>query len=235
MSLLKLMPIAALALAGGAGVQALKKNADIIGKVKVVATQNIEMQGVADAVALAYTETETLPLDNFPAFLKANLREAKGGDKRDRSKDIWDTEYRLAQVNKGFEVRSAGPDKQWNTEDDLKKFYELSGLGPVPAAQASSAAAGRGQSPQSANRPTPPPSRLPTQSPAETQRKVLENQKRLAEKGYPSSQFDLGMRYLTGDGVEKDLGLARQWLEKAAQNGHSQAADWLKEPANAPK
>ncbi len=102
MSLLKLMPIAALALASGTGMQALKKNADIIGKVKVVAAQNIEMQGVADAVALAYTETESLPLDNFPAFLKANLREAKGGTKRDRSKDIWGTEYRLAPGQRGF-------------------------------------------------------------------------------------------------------------------------------------
>jgi len=123
------MPIVALALVGGAGVKALKKNADIIGKMKSVAAQTVEMQGIADAVAMAYTETETLPLENFPAFLKAHLREAKGGGKRDRSKDVWGTEYRLALAPNGFEVRSAGPDQHWGTDDDLKKSYESAEIG----------------------------------------------------------------------------------------------------------
>lgn len=234
MSLLKLMPLAALALAGGAGVQAVKKNVDVIGKMKVVATQTVEMQGLADAVAMAYAETETLPLNNFPAFLKANMREAKGGDKRDRSKDVWGTEYRLVQVKNGFEVRSAGPDQQWSTDDDLKKFYELAGVGPAPAQAGSSPARATSAVPPAPPGSPPAPRRASAQSPEETQRKVLENQKRLAEKGYPSAQYDLGMRYLKGDGVEKNPDLARQWLQKSAQNGNTDAAQRLRELADSP-
>lgn len=233
MSLLKLMPIAALVLAGGTGVQALKKNADVIGKAKSVATQTVEMQGIADAVAMAHTETETLPLDNFPAFLKANLREAKGGSKRDRSKDVWGTEYRLALVANGFEVRSAGPDQQWSTDDDLKKFYESAEIGraqPSPAVTRTAMASSRPPAPRG----TAPASHQPTQSPEETQRKVLENQKRLAERGYPSAQFDLGRRYLRGDGVPKDSNTARQWLQKAVQNGSADAAQLLQQLTDAP-
>lgn len=234
MNLLKLMPIAALALAGAGGVNALKKNADVIGKFKVLATQNVEMQGVADAVVLAYTETETLPLENFPAFLKANVREAKGDNKRDRSKDLWGTEYRLARVKNGFEVRSAGPDATWGTGDDLNKFYGLSGLGPVAAPTQSSGQASAREEVKSAARSTPPTRNPPAQSSEETGRKVLNNQKRLAEQGYPSAQYDLGLRYLTGNGVEKNLDLARQWLQKSAQNGNADASRKLSQLADTP-
>lgn len=44
-----------------------------------------------------------------------------------------------------------------------------------------------------------------------------------AEKGMPFAQCSLGKRYLAGDGVPKDLTLARQWFEKAAAQGDPEA------------
>lgn len=63
----------------------------------------------------------------------------------------------------------------------------------------------------------------------ETVRKTVEFQKKRAEDGSTTAQYDLGMRYLTGDGVEKDPETARRWLEAAAKAGHSQAAKKLEE------
>lgn len=60
-------------------------------------------------------------------------------------------------------------------------------------------------------------------------RKVIEFQKQRAEKGSPTSQYDLGMRYLTGDGLEPDLPLAKKWLGAAAKQGHKMAAKRLEE------
>jgi TPR repeat protein len=37
------------------------------------------------------------------------------------------------------------------------------------------------------------------------------------------------MRYLNGDGVQKDLAAARKWLQAAATNGHTLAPKKLEE------
>ncbi len=44
-----------------------------------------------------------------------------------------------------------------------------------------------------------------------------------ATNGVASAQYDLGMRYLSGKGVEKNEAVAREWLEKAAAKGHTYA------------
>jgi TPR repeat protein len=62
-----------------------------------------------------------------------------------------------------------------------------------------------------------------------TLRKTIEFQKQRAEAGAPSAQYDLGMRYLTGDGLEKDPALAKKWLTAASTNGNSQASKKLEE------
>ncbi len=54
--------------------------------------------------------------------------------------------------------------------------------------------------------------------------KIIAFQKKNAADGLPSAQFDLGMRFLTGNGVEKNPATARKWLEAAAKQGHTQAA-----------
>jgi TPR repeat protein len=62
--------------------------------------------------------------------------------------------------------------------------------------------------------------------------------KRRAEEGSDDAQYQLGTRYLTGKGTDKNEKLGREWLGKAAKQGHAQAAKKLAElgpePASAP-
>ncbi|MBI4325273.1 MAG: SEL1-like repeat protein [Chloroflexi bacterium] len=61
------------------------------------------------------------------------------------------------------------------------------------------------------------------------ERKRLEWQIKRANDGVPYAQYDLALRYLTGDYVEKNLETARKWLEKAAKSGHAPATKKLAE------
>jgi TPR repeat protein len=58
---------------------------------------------------------------------------------------------------------------------------------------------------------------------AEAVRKTVEFQKMRAEEGSESAQYELGLRYLKGDGVEKDEALGRKWLKESAKNGYAAA------------
>jgi hypothetical protein len=60
-------------------------------------------------------------------------------------------------------------------------------------------------------------------------RKTIEFQKKRAEEGSESAQYQLGMRYLRGDGVEKDETIARKWLALSATNGFPASARKLEE------
>jgi TPR repeat protein len=75
----------------------------------------------------------------------------------------------------------------------------------------------------------PPPSADPEKARQETLKKTIEFEKTNADKGSAWAQYALGLRHLTGDGVEKDEAAARQWLESAAKNGDSRAKKKLEE------
>jgi len=66
------------------------------------------------------------------------------------------------------------------------------------------------------------PVRVRPADPERTQR-IVNFQKQNAASGNVTAQYDLGMRYLRGDGVEQDDSQALDWLKLAAQNGHSRA------------
>ncbi len=97
------------------------------------------------------------------------------------------------------------------------------------------------------NQPQPPPSRASTPTPvpanslpagdsekakaakSEAQRRAVDYQRKRAEEGSGQAQYDLGVRYLKGDGVEPNDKLGREWLEKSAKSGFSQAQRKLDE------
>jgi TPR repeat protein len=54
-------------------------------------------------------------------------------------------------------------------------------------------------------------------------------QKKRAEEGSDNAQYELGVRYLTGNGVDQDEKLGKEWLEKAAKNGNPKATKKLEE------
>jgi len=89
----------------------------------------------------------------------------------------------------------------------------------------------RAASPASATNavPGPPPPADPDKAKQETLKKTIEFEKKNAEKGSAWAQYSLGLRHLTGDGVEKDEVAARKWLEAAAKNDDSRAKKKLEE------
>jgi len=48
-----------------------------------------------------------------------------------------------------------------------------------------------------------------------------------ADQGNVDSQFNLALLYAEGHGVVRDLGQARQWMQKAAAAGDPEARKWL--------
>ncbi len=64
---------------------------------------------------------------------------------------------------------------------------------------------------------------------AEALKRTIELQKKRAEQGSAVAQFDLGKRYLAGDGLEQNLREARKWFEAAAKQGHAGAPARLDE------
>lgn len=65
--------------------------------------------------------------------------------------------------------------------------------------------------------------------------KQFEFYKRRAEEGSDHAQYELGVRYLNGKGVDKDEKLAREWLGKAAKQGNKEAAAKLAQLGPEPK
>lgn len=70
---------------------------------------------------------------------------------------------------------------------------------------------------------------------AATDKNLLEYQKKKAAEGSPNAQYSLGVRYLAGDGVEKNKETAVKWLEKASKQGNNQATKKLEELKAEPK
>jgi len=66
------------------------------------------------------------------------------------------------------------------------------------------------------------------------EKKKLQWQMDRAEKGSDPAQYTLGMRYLEGKGVEKDLKKARKWLTESAKQGNADAKKALAEHPELP-
>jgi TPR repeat protein len=64
---------------------------------------------------------------------------------------------------------------------------------------------------------------------SKSERDLLEWQKKRAEGGSDNAQYELGMRYLTGNGVDQDEKVGKEWIEKAAKNGNAKAAKKLED------
>mgnify|MGYP000807125697 FL=1 len=64
-------------------------------------------------------------------------------------------------------------------------------------------------------------------SPAEANEQ-LNRRKRAAEEGYASEQYNMGIMYQKGFGVQQDAAKAREWFQKAANQDDVQAKSVLK-------
>lgn len=77
--------------------------------------------------------------------------------------------------------------------------------------------------------PAPPPPADPEKAKLETLKKTIEFQKKRAAEGSPSAQYELGLRYLNGDGVEKDEAAGMKLLEESARQDYTLAKRKLDE------
>jgi TPR repeat protein len=98
--------------------------------------------------------------------------------------------------------------------------------------------------PPSANAPGAPGVALKASTAADVEQKQMElsaeEKKKLdwemgrAEKGSDPAQYTVGMRYLEGKGVPKDLKKARKWLTESAKQGNAEAKKALAEHPELP-
>jgi hypothetical protein len=79
----------------------------------------------------------------------------------------------------------------------------------------------------------PPEKPKTTEQVLAQQSRVITYQLQQASNGLPSFQYEVGKRYMYGDGLIRDDGLARHWLTSALTNGYSAASNLLSRiPAN---
>jgi TPR repeat protein len=62
---------------------------------------------------------------------------------------------------------------------------------------------------------------------ADMDARVLKSHQELADQGDRYGEYRMGLRYRDGDGVPKDLAKAREWLQKSADQGDTDAATEL--------
>ena len=236
-TLIKLLPLAAIAFVILVNVTAVRNSSllDISDHLKVSMTTGIEMHSVAEAVALEFSASGQLPLDDFSRFLSSNMMEKNAGQSRDTWRDLWGTPYRLSlgQKEGGIYIWSAGKDKIWNNEDDLKHYRTLFGLGrdqsvftPAHLLQWRKLAASY-RSTDEPNvqdearvSPLPEPSSqaLEKKPVNEADRRLFEFQKLRASRGSATAKLALAERYIAGDDfVDADLGRAKILLEEAVE------------------
>ena len=89
-----------------------------------------EMRNVATCVKMEYVDTNFLP--EYPAELYRKCLAADGRSvTANTGKDKWGSWFRLVASQKkgGFYVVSLGPDRRWNTKDDIRYFQSLADVG----------------------------------------------------------------------------------------------------------
>ncbi len=98
-------------------------------------TARSTLQQLARIVRNHYRETRTLPSGNLAEFVVEykRVRERQADSKL--LVDVWGTAYRLVPARTGFFVVSAGPDRNWDTRDDIRVFQSLEDLGFPRSAQ----------------------------------------------------------------------------------------------------
>ena len=62
-----------------------------------------------------------------------------------------------------------------------------------------------------------------------TLEKAIAAYRKAAEAGHADAQFELGRRFLYGEGLRKNSAHAISWLEKAAAQKHAKASSLLKQ------
>lgn len=127
-----------------------------------------------------------------------------------------------------FTVTSFG--QATSAREIVKKTVPKDQRTPPPSAAATSPAA------PSSQPKTVAPVRVKTDADKlEMEKKTVEFLTQRAKGGSASAQYDLGLRYIEGKGVDKSEKEGRKWLEAAAKQGDTKAVKKIEELAKASK
>ena len=99
---------------------------DLIYKTQTVAVQ-FECNEIVKLLVLEQIGGEKLPSqDTFADYLRKNMRvPSQSGNTRDLSRDQWGTPYQVDYSDYSIKVSSAGPDKVFETSDDVYSKQKL--------------------------------------------------------------------------------------------------------------
>ena len=122
--ILKLVPIATLATAGVAGKNGISAQYKKMLSATEIAVTQQELNDLAKMIYLDHIGDTYVAESQFPDYCRKNLL-TKVGNTRDTSLDRWGTYYRICYSPGNFKVQSAGPDKVFDTEDDIQSGYNL--------------------------------------------------------------------------------------------------------------
>ncbi|MCG3174098.1 MAG: hypothetical protein GMKNLPBB_02322 [Myxococcota bacterium] len=112
----KIIAVVALGAAGGGGMDKIKGAVAKASSIFAAETTKIELNEQLHQVRSYLADNNMQYPYNYADFLRKNF-DAKGG--RDPAVDQWGSPYQLEPNDEGFKVRSCGPDKQCNTDDDI--------------------------------------------------------------------------------------------------------------------
>jgi len=127
--LIKLIMLSALGYLGVANSSVIENARYAFDKIRGEKVTAIEMQTIRRTIAYYHAEHERLPEPAaFTKFLEENTRELAGKDTRKNGVDIWGTPYDLKVEKKSFIISSAGADRQWNTDDDIRLTQAIEGV-----------------------------------------------------------------------------------------------------------
>lgn len=121
--LTKLLP---LLIATGGVIKNKDKFLQLLDYSKVAAVQ-IEMSNICKVIRLDSIEGNIPDVqpEQFAAYIRKNITAQTKEISRDFSKDVWSVSYRLEVKNRVVTVLSAGPDKKFETSDDIRASTDL--------------------------------------------------------------------------------------------------------------
>lgn len=85
----------------------------------------VELQGISRLVTAEIVSGNPIEPRNFSEYLKKNLVLQNNDFQKDTSKDPWGIAYQLRYEKTRAVIRSAGPDRQYGTPDDLQTSVRL--------------------------------------------------------------------------------------------------------------
>lgn len=99
--------------------------AGMLEQVSVEMAARYEMHRVGAIVRDYAYEHGSIPRGSLHEVVRASVKSHSPALAAEIVTDPWGTRYQLVPGNRGCHINSAGPDREWNTSDDIRYFQGL--------------------------------------------------------------------------------------------------------------